>query len=259
EYVSENIHPELGYKPEQFTSRELTYASIVAPEYIEQVTNMLNRMRKGEASDTASGQYQIVDAEGQRRWVQEHATLLKDEKGEVFFYGYINDISSLKEAEEALEQARDGLQTVVDTIADPTLVIDAENYQLIMANDSALKTYLKAGDQSRLTTCHELSHKSPTPCEGSDDPCPIREIRKTGMAASVVHRHFDGDGNELYFEVSATPVKDKDGNILQIIESHRDITSRLRTERRLHALATTDHLTKIHNRLSFDELLDRII
>ncbi|MES9914031.1 MAG: GGDEF domain-containing protein, partial [Candidatus Sedimenticola sp. 4PFRAG1] len=30
-------------------------------------------------------------------------------------------------------------------------------------------------------------------------------------------------------------------------------------ERRLHALATTDHLTKIHNRLSFDELLDRII
>ncbi|MES9963987.1 MAG: diguanylate cyclase [Candidatus Sedimenticola sp. 20ELBAFRAG] len=259
EYVSENIHPELGYKPEQFTSRELTYASIVAPEYIEQVTNMLNRMRKGEASDTASGQYQIVDAEGQHRWVQEHATLLKDEKGEVFFYGYINDISSLKEAEEALEQARDGLQTVVDTIADPTLVIDAENYQLIMANDSALKTYLKAGDLSRLTTCHELSHKSPTPCEGSDDPCPIRKIRETGMAASVVHRHFDGDGNELYFEVSATPVKDKDGNILQIIESHRDITSRLRKERRLHALATTDHLTKIHNRLSFDELLDRII
>ncbi|MES9960524.1 MAG: diguanylate cyclase [Sedimenticola sp.] len=259
EYVSDNIHSELGYSPDQFTSHELTFASIVAPEFIEQVSNQLNRMRKGDTEDADFEPYQIVDAWGNRRWVQDHAIVLKNDRGETFFYGYLNDITLLKAAEKALGQARDGLQTVVDTIGDPTLVIDAESYRLLMANEAARRTYLKPGYEGPLTTCYELSHKSPKPCEGKDDPCPIQEIRKTGQPTNVVHRHFDGDGNELYFEVSATPIKDKDGNLLQIIESHRDITARLRKERRLQTLATTDHLTKTHNRRSFDELLDKVL
>jgi len=49
---------------------------------------------------------------------------------------------------------------------------------------------------------------------------------KTGKAVTVEHTHFDRDNNEIHVEVSAHPVRNQEGNIIQVLHLARDITER---------------------------------
>jgi diguanylate cyclase (GGDEF)-like protein len=62
-------------------------------------------------------------------------------------------------------------------------------------------------------------------------------------------------GARLYIAVDATPVYDKAGNLLAVIETLRDMTAQKEAQHALELLATQDGLTGIANRRRFDELL----
>ncbi len=259
EYVSGNVTSVLGYHPQQFLSQELTFSSIVAPEHIRQVSFQLNGSQD-DSTDAETPPYEIVDAQGRHRWVRDHMTLIRDEAGNItHFYGYLNDITPLKQAQEELAQSREHLKTIINTIADPTLVINVDDYRVMLSNRSALETYANGQEGQLPLTCHQLSHKRTSPCSGEHDPCPIKTILQTGEATSVVHEHFDSNNNSIFVEVHATPIKDENDKVVQIIESHRDITSRLHRERQLKTLASTDHLTKTHNRMGFEKALNTAV
>jgi polar amino acid transport system substrate-binding protein len=62
----------------------------------------------------------------------------------------------------------------------------------------------------------------------------------------------------MYVDVRATPIFDEPGeNVVQIIESHRDITATIKMEKKLQYIAETDRLTKVYNRAKFDEELKK--
>ncbi|MCU7947865.1 MAG: PAS domain-containing protein, partial [Candidatus Thiodiazotropha sp. (ex Cardiolucina cf. quadrata)] len=162
----------------------------------------------------------------------------------------------LKEAEEQLTRSHEYIQKVVDTIADPTMVIDINNHQLKLVNQSALKLYTNGKQLKEGMTCFRLSHKRNTPCKGDHDPCPINQILKSKKSVSVIHKHYKDDGEVMHIDVRATPIFDeKGGQIVQIIESHRDITQTVIMEKQLQHIAETDRLTQIINRMKFDEEL----
>lgn len=254
EWVSENVYKVLGYKAGQLVNGELTYTSIIAPEYLEMVSDNMMMLKSGSANGKQPEPYQLVCADGYKIWVQESSSVVRNKEGRVtHIYGYVNDISYRVEAEQKLQRSYQLNQTVMDTISDPTLVIDVENYQLILANNAAKNVYLK--NQEKLEegmTCYKLSHKSDQPCSGKHDPCPIQQIKHSGTKNRVIHKHFTAEGSAIFVEVVAKPIFDTQGKLVQILESHHDITEQVETETHLRKLATTDSLTKIHNRTKFD-------
>jgi diguanylate cyclase (GGDEF)-like protein/PAS domain S-box-containing protein len=257
EWVSANIHTILGYDPEQFLAGELTYASIIAPEYLGQVADGINQLKEEEAISFEHEPYQLVRADGAKVWVQESASVIRNKAGRItHIYGYVNDITDLVEAEKQIQRSHVFNQTVLDTIADPTLVIDTNNYSLVLANKAAKSVYLNPNERTATPlTCHQLSHKRDTPCEGESDPCPISLVKSDHTKARVIHKHISADGTPMYVEVIATPIFNEQGELTRIIESHRDITERIETETQLRELAATDGLTKVYNRTKFDEEL----
>jgi PAS domain S-box-containing protein len=76
--------------------------------------------------------------------------------------------------------------------------------------------------------CYEVTHHLSSPCEPPNDIGPIKQILETGEPTTVEHIHYDVDGNPVYVEVSLSPVRDEDGNIIQVIHVSRDISERLR-------------------------------
>ena len=56
---------------------------------------------------------------------------------------------------------------------------------------------------------------------------------RTGKAVTVEHTHFDEDNNEIYVEVSVHPVRNQEGNIVQVVHIARDITKRKKMEKKL--------------------------
>jgi diguanylate cyclase (GGDEF)-like protein len=189
--------------------------------------------------------------------VQDITQPIRDKKGKISHYhSHIIDISALKETEHKLKQSHDYIQRVVDTIPDPTLVVDVSNYQLMLANNAARNLYNGGRNIGRGMTCHLLSHKREQPCTGMNDPCPLQEVILSGETSSVRHKHFTEKGKMLFVDVLATPIFNEAGTkVVQVIESHRDVTQAVELEKQLQHMATTDRLTKVYNRMKFDEEL----
>jgi PAS domain S-box-containing protein len=134
----------------------------------------------------------------------------------------ITDITERKNMEEAIRRSRAFLQTVIDAIPDTMLVI-GRDFRISLANRAARE--IAGGiDPTACLTCHQLSHHQELPCEGLNDPCPLRKVIETKAPATVMHTHYDANGKEVLVEVIAAPVFDEAGEVTHIIEACRNIT-----------------------------------
>lgn len=256
DYVSDNIKSVLGYSASSFIEGELSYSSIVAPEFLSQIADDLSQARQQKLKSIELRPYQVVDAQGKRVWLRHFSTAIHDQEDNLtHYYGYVNDITQLKQAEEELKKSREYVNNLLETLPDPTVVIDVKNHHILLANQSAKALYNQGKPIQAGTTCYQFSHHQNTPCDGNDDPCPIQQILQNKKSAKVVHRHFGASGKEIYVELMSRPVINDQGEIIQIIESQRDITHHIITEQRLTQQAITDPLTETFNRLKFDNEL----
>lgn len=257
DYISANVYELLGYEPDTFLNKTFSYSSIIEPAYLPQYISESEQAKLQNQDTFKRSPYRILDRQGQGRWVQDICQAIRDKEGKIsHYYTHISDITALKDIEQKLTMSRDHIQRVVDTIPDPTLVIDVSNYRLQLANQAARILYTGNHSISKGMTCYRLSHKRDTPCTGLNDPCPIQEVLQTGKSASVRHKHFDERGKMLFVDVRATPLFDETGKkVVQVVESHRDVTEAVELEKQLQHMATTDRLTQVFNRLKFDEEL----
>jgi len=257
DYISPNAEALLGYKPEAFRDARLTFSSLIDPGYLPHYVEETEQAGLDKRDTFKRSAYQVIDREGRRKWIQDVCRVIRDRHGRIAsYYAHLSDISPLKLAEQKLKASRDSIQKVLDTIPDPTLVIDVDSFQVQLANQAARDLYNGGKVFGSNMTCHYLTHKRDTPCDENGDPCPIKELHRIGHAASVRHKHLGEQGELLYVEVRATPLFDeKNRKVIQVVESHRDITETVRVEQQLQHMATTDRLTQICNRLKFDEEL----
>ncbi|MCX5873244.1 MAG: ATP-binding protein [Deltaproteobacteria bacterium] len=133
--------------------------------------------------------------------------------------------SEHKLAEKKIREQNDFLHTVLESLAHPFYVIDAEDYSLSLANTAS-----RLANPQGSATCYGLTHLRSEPCSGSEYPCPLQEIRKTGKPVIMEHIHFDKDRKPRNCEVHAYPIFDSQGKFVKMIEYFLDITERKRTE-----------------------------
>ncbi|UCF02262.1 MAG: PAS domain-containing protein, partial [Deltaproteobacteria bacterium] len=136
-----------------------------------------------------------------------------------------DSITEDKRTEERIVRDSLILDTVLESLNHPFMVIDAEDHSVLLANSAA-----RSSMSPEVKTCYGLSHGRRTPCDGSDHMCPLAEVKRTRNPVKVVHRHLDQEGNLRWVEVNAHPIFDERKRVVRVIEYCLDITERKRAE-----------------------------
>ncbi|MAD40941.1 MAG: hypothetical protein CL623_00910 [Arcobacter sp.] len=169
-------------------------------------------------------------------------------------------------AEKKLKKHDKYLQSIIDGINDPILVIK-EDYTVELMNKSVKNSLhnLKFANP-KYPKCYEISHNRATPCDESEHLCPLRDVIKSRQHTTVVHNHKTKDGEDCFVELSASPLFDENKNCIGIIEASRDITRHLSTQDELKKQknildyqAHHDALTNLPNRVLFNDRLTQAI
>lgn len=127
-------------------------------------------------------------------------------------------------------------QLIIDGVAEPIMVIGTD-YRVRLMNRAAREFSSAGAKAPQPTLCYQVSHRRSEPCDGIEHPCPLEQVRQSGQPVTVVHQHYQANGELRYVEVIASPLWGADGTFEGIIESVRDITQRKRDEEALQQYA----------------------
>ncbi|MGD0451384.1 MAG: PAS domain S-box protein, partial [Candidatus Bathyarchaeia archaeon] len=135
-----------------------------------------------------------------------------------------------KESKKAILAEKDRLETVTRSVG-AGLAIISEDYHTVWANEVIKQIF---GDVEG-KICYSAYNQRNNICSG----CGVHEILENGKA-KVVHEQIgkDVDGKTIWSEITATPIKDSDGNITAVLELVVPITQRKEAEAELRRMAT---------------------
>lgn len=166
------------------------------------------------------------------RWFQVTADPLFD-KQENFICAihFFSDISEQKMEELKAQKSAALLNVILNGIQDGISVLDAD-LNIVMVNDR-IKQMLPAGVSAVGEKCFQIYHQRQHPCE----KCPSQRALQSGEKETAEVSFVDGDNKELTIELRVFPIKDKEGNITNVVEYGRDITEKKQHARERKGLA----------------------
>ncbi|MBI5559031.1 MAG: PhnD/SsuA/transferrin family substrate-binding protein [Deltaproteobacteria bacterium] len=132
-----------------------------------------------------------------------------------------------------LKQSNKFTKTVLDSMNDAISIIDVNDFTIVDANSVFLKEFGFSEEETIGKKCHEITHHSSEACQSADDICPLLDLEKNNGHSMVEHVHYAKNGKKAYVEVSTSPIKDNNGNIIQVVHVSRNVTERKKNEEAL--------------------------
>ncbi len=263
-YVSSSAKQILGYEVEEWTDINSWKMMIHEDDRDKASQYCMAEIKEG---NDHTFEYRMIKKNAETIWVVDIVRLVKNENEcPIILHGFILDITQRKNAQLKIEEEHKFLQTVINGISDPVMIIN-EDYSVKIMNKTVRKTLEKRTFiDPNSPTCYEISHYRDTPCEGTNHPCPLKEVIECGEQIKVVHNHKNVNGNDHFVELAASPLFDENNKCIGIIELASDITPYLKLtkdleekSRLLEYEATHDYLTGLPNRALFMDRLEQSI
>lgn len=166
-------------------------------------------------------------------------------------------------AEQQYQSSRAYLQAVIDSLDDELMVIDRD-LRITQVNKAVLKRHGSTKSKVIGQHCYQVSHGVTEPCQPPSCPCPVTKVWETGKPVRVSHTHlYDtrGETQERDVDIIASPVRDSQGNITEVVELMRDVTETRRLEQQIreahqHLLALNAIASTLSTSLDLDTVLN---
>ncbi len=144
----------------------------------------------------------------------------------------INQMSQkIGESINKISEQRDYLQSVINNVQDALIVVD-KNYNVVLVNQVFLQSIGKNANAVVGLPCYQSLGNDVYCHVQLSGKCPSAKVFADGNFAHTTHSYIDGHYQKT-LEVSASPLLNEDGEIIQSIEIIRDITEREHLERDL--------------------------
>ena len=130
-------------------------------------------------------------------------------------------LAHLHETNIDLETARDDLRAIFDSVGEGVMVLNAKG-EIITYNTKMESLFVENAQEITGRTCREVV------CNGATDEagCLFTQIRKKHKSVRV----RSWACRNRFYEIIATPIVNKEGELRRIVILYMDITNRRRTE-----------------------------
>jgi len=204
--------------------------------------------------------HRMRHATGEWRWVISRAKARVDDKGRLLrLVGVELDITERKLYEEALFREKESAQITLQSIGDGVITTDAKGViDYVNPVAEALTGWRLEDAQARaIEEIFRAFHEET--CEPLENPLAVA-IRRTRSIKSVrpmllIRR----DGNEIYVESTASPIRDGSGAVSGGVLVFHDVSEARELNRRLSYHASHDVLTGLVNRREFENRMERAL
>ena len=204
--------------------------------------------------------HRMRHATGEWRWVISRAKAKVDDKGRLLrLVGVELDITERKLYEEALFREKESAQITLQSIGDGVVTTDATGIvDYLNPVAEALTGWRLEDSQGRaIEEIFRAFHEET--CEPLENPLAVA-IRRTRSIKSVrpmllIRR----DGNEIYVESTASPIRDGSGAVSGGVLVFHDVSEARELNRRLSYHASHDVLTGLVNRREFEHRMERAL
>ena len=138
---------------------------------------------------------------------------------------------NLRESVAKVKHAHDSLTNLINSIEDEILVIDPD-FRVVGANQAALSRLGAKESEVVGRHCHDACYGQADPCVVPERDCPVRETFRTGVSSATDRTFVDG-GETRHFEQYVSPVRNEEGEIIEVVKISRDVTRRRKLEDQL--------------------------
>lgn len=137
EYLSDGCLAVTGYTPEELLfNKKKSFNEIIHPNYREELWNRWKLTLNFKITFEES--YQIIHKDGSLRWVWERGQGVFSEDNKLLYLeGFIQDITSQKQADEALKESEDKFRTLAESA--PFAIMIYQDDYWVYANQAASK------------------------------------------------------------------------------------------------------------------------
>ena len=244
QYVSGNVRM-FGYTPEEMTSRDFFFQSIIHPEDLEVNLRRLKEYREADIDDFVLT-YRILTRDGEVRWVEDNTRVVRDDAGTVLYQqGIVIDVTQKQAAQEQLVKLSQAVEQSPGSvlIADTRGRIEYVNRKFVensgfsedeIVNNEFIGFNLDGESQARKKLWNAI-------WQGDSWRGEVRKRRR--------------DGGHYWELSSGSPIRNAQGNVTHYLEVGEDITDKKQAEAMIRQMAYYDSLTKLPNRTLFHDRL----
>ncbi|MDX1406042.1 MAG: EAL domain-containing protein [Woeseiaceae bacterium] len=248
----------LGY-PENQEDVLPDWYRLVHPDDMARVQAKMREHLEGK-TEFFESVHRMKHQNGEWRWMTSRAKARQDEKGRLIrLLGVEVDITERKLYEEALFREKESAQITLRSIGDGVITTDAEcNVEYINPVAEEL-TGWKVDDASGRPIDEIFRGFHEETCEPLENPLAVAIRRSRSIKSVRPTLLIRRDGNELYIESTASPIRDGKGEVTGGVLVFHDVSESRELNRRLSYHASHDILTGLVNRAEFESRLERAL
>ncbi len=232
---------------------------LVHPDDMARVQAEIREHLEGQTSLFESV-HRMRHADGGWRWVQSRVIgRVDDQKRLRRLVGVETDITERKLYEEALFREKESAQITLQSIGDGVVTTDGESKVQYLNPIAEELTGWRLDDAVTMPIDEIFRGFHEETCEPVENPVsvsmrrnrPIKSVRPT----LLIRR----DGNELYIESTASPIRDARGDVTGGVLVFHDVSEARELNNKLSFHASHDTLTHLVNRPEFEKRLERAL
>lgn len=232
---------------------------LVHPDDMARVQSQIRDHLEGR-TELFESVHRMRHADGDWRWIQSRVKGRVDEHGRVKrLVGVETDITERKLYEEALFREKESAQITLQSIGDGVATTDGDGLVQYLNPVAEGLTGWKLDDAVGRSIDEIFRGFHEETCEPVENPVIVCMRRNRSLKSVRPTLLIRRDGNELYIESTAAPIRDPAGSVTGGVLVFHDVTESRELNRRLSYAASHDILTELVNRNEFEKRLERAL